>query len=116
MPATGKEGGGGACGKATKGAAGEEAGVPCKEKSAGRRKEVEESRRERGGVPYRGKCAARGVEKEFVGDVEKESRVVLWTDSATRCRVVGVGMAQPRSRCHIFEMPKMWQRGMLCGR
>jgi len=51
-----------------------------------------------------------------VGGVEKEGRVVLWTNSATRCRVVGVGMARPRSCRHIFEVPKMWQRRMLCGR
>ena len=38
----------GACGNATKGAAREEAGVPCKGKSTG--KEIEESGKERGGV------------------------------------------------------------------
>jgi len=38
----------GTCGNATKGAAREEAGTPCKRKSAG--KEIEESGRERGGV------------------------------------------------------------------
>jgi len=56
------------------------------------------------------------VEEKFVEGVERESKVVLWTDSATRCRVVGVRVVRPRSRRHIFEVPKMWQRGMLRGR
>jgi len=85
--------------------AGGEASVPYKGKGAGRRKEVEESRRKQGGVPYKGKCAAKGVEEEFMERFEKESRVVLWANSATRCRVVGVGMAWSRGRRHIFEMP-----------
>jgi len=51
-----------------------------------------------------------------MGAVEEESRVVLWTNSATRCRVMGVGMARSRGHRHVFEMPKMWQRRMLCGR
>ena len=51
-----------------------------------------------------------------MGGVKKESRVVLWTNSATRCRVMGAGMAQPRGRHHVFEVPKMWQRRMLCRR
>ena len=42
--------------------------------------------------------------------------MVLWTDSTTRCRIVGVRMARPGSHHHVFEMPKMWQRRVLCGR
>ena len=57
-----------------------------------------------------------GMEKEFVGDIEEESGMVLWTNSTTKCGVVGVGMVWPRSRRHIFKVPKMWQRRMLCGR
>ena len=49
----------------------EEAGMPRKRKSAG--KEAKESRRERSSMPYKGKGTARGVEKEFMGDVEEES-------------------------------------------
>jgi len=45
-----------------------------------------------------------------------EMKCLLWTNSATRCRVMGVGMARSRGRRHVFEMPKMWQRRMLCGR
>jgi len=41
---------GSVCGKAAKGAAREEASVPCKGKSAGRRKEVEESGRKQSGT------------------------------------------------------------------
>jgi len=40
-----REGKGGTCGQATKGALTKEASAPYKEKSAGGRKEVEESRR-----------------------------------------------------------------------
>ena len=42
--------------------------------------------------------------------------MVLWTDSATRCGVMKVGVAQSRDRHHVFEMPRMWQRRMLCRR
>jgi len=44
------------------------------------------------------KSAARGVEEKFVGGIEKEGGVVLWTNSATRCGIIGVGVAWPRSR------------------
>jgi len=39
------------------------------------------------------KSAARRMEEEFVGGSEEEGRVALWTNSATRRRVVGVGVA-----------------------
>ena len=32
------------------------------------------------------------MKEEFVGSAEEESRVVLWTNSAARCGIVGVGM------------------------
>ena len=44
-------------------------------------------------MPYRGKDAAKKVEEKFVGDIEEEDRVVLWTNSAIRYRIVGVRMA-----------------------
>jgi len=87
-----------------------------------REKAQEEKRKlrrvEEGGAacPTKGKVQQEKMEKEFVGDVEEEGGVVLWTNSAMRCGVVGAGVVQPRSCRHIFEMPKMWQRGMLCGR
>jgi len=56
------------------------------------------------------------MEKESMGGAEEESKVVLWTNSATRCGIVGVGIAQTRSRHHIFEMLRMWQRRMPCER
>jgi len=67
-----KEGEDGACGKATKGTAGKEAGMPYKGKSVGRRKETKESGRERSSMPYKEKGVARGVEKEFMEDIEEE--------------------------------------------
>jgi len=72
MPFVGKKEGGSACGKATKGVAREEAGTPCKRKSIGKRKEVEESRRKCGSVPYKRKCTARSGEEKFMGDAEEE--------------------------------------------
>ena len=110
----GKEEESGACGNATKGAAREEAGMPCKGRSA--EKKVEEGGTGGGGVRGQAMRSAAEVEKEFVGGTEKESRVVLWTNSTTRCGVVGIGIARPRGRHHILEMPKMWQRRVLCRR
>ena len=75
-----------------------------------------EEERGKGGAPHEGKGTARGMEEEFVGGVEEEGRVVLWTNSATRCTVMGVGVAWPRSRGHVRGLPKMWQRRMLRGR
>jgi len=54
--------------------------------------------------------------KEFIGGVEEESRMVLRTDSTTRCRVMGVGMAWPGSHHHVFEVFKMWGRRVSCRR
>jgi len=56
------------------------------------------------------------MKEEFVGGVEEEGGVVLWTNSATRCTVMGVGVVQPRSCRHVRGLPKMWQRRMLRGR
>jgi len=87
--------------------------VSCKGRSVG--KEVEEGGTGGGSASYKGKSTARRVEKEFVGDIKEEGRMVLWINSAMRCRVVEAGMAWPRSHCHISKVPKMWQRGMLHG-
>jgi len=94
-------------GKTTKGAARRKAGIPHKGKSAGKGKEAKESRERRSGMPHRGKGTARKVKKKFVEGLEEESRVVLWTNSATGRGVVRVRIAWPRGRCHVPEMPKM---------
>ena len=96
------------------GKAKEEASAPCKRRSAG--KKVEEGGTGGGGVRGQATRSAAEVEEKFVGGVEKEGGVVLWTNSATRCGTMGVGVVRPRSRCHVFKMSKMWQRRMLCGR
>jgi len=62
------------------------------------------------------RSTARRVEEKFVGGSEEESRIVLWTNSAMGCRVMGVRVAQSRSHHHLLEMPRMWQRGILCRR
>jgi len=58
----------------------------------------------------------RKIEEEFMEGTEGESRMVLQTNSTIRCRVMGVGIVWSRGRHHVFEMPKMWQRGVLCER
>ena len=57
------------------------------------------------------RSAARRVEEKFMGEFEKKGRVVLWTNSAIGCRVMGAGIAQLRSHCHISKVPRMWQGG-----
>jgi len=64
-------------------------------------------------VPCKGRSIAR-IEEELEGRAKKEGRVVLWTNSATRCGVVGVGIARSRGCRHVLKMPKIWQRRMLC--
>ena len=61
-------------------------------KGVERRKEAKEDEGRKGGVPCKGRSIAR-IEEELEGRAKKEGRVVLWTNSATRCGVVGVGMA-----------------------
>jgi len=53
------------------------------------------------------RSAARRMEEKFVGGIKEESGVVLWTNSATRRGIVGVGVARPRGCHHVFEVPKM---------
>jgi len=97
---------------------GEKGGAPWKGKSApGREEEGSEvSKGGRSGAPWKGKGAARRMEEEFVGSTEEESGVVLWTNSATKRRVMGVGMARSRGYRHVPEVPKMWRRRVPCGR
>ena len=39
------------------------------------------------------KSAARRVKEELMGGFEEESGVVLWANGATKCRVMGAGVA-----------------------
>jgi len=48
----------------------EEAGTPRKRKSTG--KEAKKSRKKKSDTSYKRKGTARGVEKEFMGDIEEE--------------------------------------------
>ena len=54
---------------------GKKGGVLWWEKGTPRREETKESRR-KGGVPFKGKSAAR-IEEKFMEDIEEESWVVL---------------------------------------
>jgi len=44
---------------------------------------------------------------EFMGGVEEESRVVLWTSSTTRCRIMGAGIAWPKGHNIVFKVSKV---------
>ena len=81
------------CSEAAKGAPTEEAGAPCKGKSTGRRKKVEEDGERRGSMCGQATRSTARVEKEFGGKVEKKSKETLWQRSAggsisTRVRIV----------------------------
>ena len=74
----GEEEKGSACGKATKGTPTEGAGVSCKGKNTGRRKKVEESKRERGGTRGQAMRSAARVEEKLSRRAKKKSRGTLW--------------------------------------
>jgi len=81
------------CSEAAKGTPTEGAGTPCKEKSAGRRKKLEEDGERRGSMCGQATRSTARVEKEFGGKVEKKSKETLWQRSAggsisTRVRIV----------------------------
>jgi len=90
----GEERKGGICGKATKGTARKETGMPCKGKSTGKGEEVKESRERRDGAcGYATRSTARKVKEEFSGRIEEKSRGTLWQRNTrgsmpTRVRVV----------------------------
>jgi len=73
---------GGVCGKAAKGVPTEGAGAPCKGKSAGRRKKVEENKRRRSGTHGQAmRSAARdrkSVEKESSARFMTKGTRALW--------------------------------------
>jgi len=71
-----EKGEGGMCGKATKGTAKEEAGMPCKGKSIG--KKVEEGRRGESSACGQATRSAARIEKEFSGRIEEKSKGTLW--------------------------------------
>jgi len=72
---------GGICSEAAKGTPTEGASMPCKEKSARRKKEVEEDRERRGSIHGQATRSAIRVKEELGGRVEKESRGTLWQRS-----------------------------------
>jgi len=96
---------GSTCGKATKGAAKEEAGVPCKGKSVAKGEEVEESRRKRGGAHGQAmRSATRRVEEEFGSRVKKENRETLWQRGARESTPTGVRVVYKRSNSNIYAV------------
>ena len=95
MPIIEKKGKGGVCGKATKGAPTEGASTPCKGKSTGRRKKVEESRGGGGGMCDQAMRSAARIEKELNRGAEKESRRALRQRGARRSTVTRIGVVHP---------------------
>jgi len=91
----GKEEKGGMCGKATKGAPTKGTGMPCKGKSAGRRKKVEESREGGGGVCGQATRSTARIKKELNRGAEEESKRALWQRDARRSTVTRIGVVYP---------------------
>jgi len=84
------------CDKAIKGAPTEEASMPCKGKSAGRRKKVEKSRGRRDGIYDQATRSAVRVEEELSRRAKEKSRGILWKrcsrrDMITRTKIVYEG-------------------------
>jgi len=99
----GKEGKGGAYGKAIKDIPTEGTGTPYKEKSTGRRKKVENKG---GGGGARGQAtrsAARMKEKLNRG-AKEESRRALWQRDARRSMVARIGVVYCNNRLHFIQV------------
>jgi len=73
VPIMGKEGKGDTCSKITKGAPTEGTSAPCKRKSAGRRKKIEESRGGGGGVHGQATRSTARMEEKLNKEAEEES-------------------------------------------
>ena len=74
----GEKGKGGTCSKTAKGTLTEEASMPCKGRSTGRRKIVEEDRGRGSSICDQATRSTARMEEEFSRGVEEESRGVLW--------------------------------------
>jgi len=97
----GKEGKGGACGKATKSTPTEGTGMPCKGKSAGRRKKVEESRGKGGGMRGQAMRSAVRMEGKLNRGAEEESGRALQQQGARRSTVARIGVVYPRNDSNL---------------
>jgi len=100
----GKKGKGGICSKATKGTPTEGASMPCKGKSAGRKKKVEEDRERRDSIHGQAMRSAARVEEELGGRVEKENRGTLWQRSTRGSMPIGIRVVYERSNSNVYAV------------
>jgi len=55
-------------------------------------------------MPCKGRSTARGMEEEFNGRAEKESKGALWQKSATRSKVIRVRIDNRRSNSIVLDL------------
>jgi len=97
VPIIGEEGRGSVCGKAIKGALTEGASMPCKGKSAGRRKKIEKSRGRRDGICGQATRSTARVEEELSKRAKEKSRGTLWKRCPRRGTITRTRMVYKRS-------------------
>jgi len=105
----GKEEKGSTCSKAAKGAPTEGAGMPCKEKSTGRRKEVEESRGRRGSAHGQAMRSAARIEEELSRGAKEESRGTLWKRRSGRSAIIRVRVNDGRDSSIVLDL-QVWRK------
>jgi len=90
--------------------------VPNKRRSAGRRKEVKESRGRRGGVRGQAMRSAARMEEELSRRAKEESRGALWQRSAEGSSVTRIGVVYPRNNSDVQQVQRIQKERELCGR
>jgi len=98
--------GGALCTGKSASASREEAGAPRERKGAGKRKEAEEDRRREGGVPCKGRSAAR-IEEELNGRAKKESRGILWKGCPRRGTIPRIRVVHPGNDSDVHQVQRM---------
>ena len=101
---------GGVYSKAAKGVPTEEASMPCKGRSAGKR--VEESRERESSACGKAMRSAARVKKELSGRIKEESREVLWQGNARKSMPTRVRIVHERSNSDICAVQKIWREGV----
>ena len=105
---------GGMCGEATKGVPTKGASAPCKGKSAGKRKKVEENRRKRGSTHGQATRSAARMEEELSKRAEKKSRGALWKRRPRKGVIVRARMVYKRGSSVVSSIQKIQQKEMSC--
>jgi len=103
-----EKGKGSACNNATKGIA--------KGKGTGKRKEVEESGRRRGGMCGQAMRSAAREKEELSRRAKEEGRRALWKKYTKGSMPTGAGMVHGGGNSLIPNLQRMWEQGMSCRR